>query len=53
MVSIPPDLNIVATYPIASLKNARDLALARRWVDLVVSSEGQRVLEKWGFKSAA
>ncbi len=27
--------------------------LAREWVDLVVSSEGQRVLEKWGFRSAA
>jgi molybdate transport system substrate-binding protein len=53
VVPIPPDLNIVATYPIASLKDAGDSALARGWVDLVTSDEGQRVLEKWGFESAA
>jgi molybdate transport system substrate-binding protein len=53
VVPIPPDLNTVATYPIAPLKDARDPALARRWVDLVTSDEGQRVLEKWGFEPAA
>jgi molybdate transport system substrate-binding protein len=53
VVQIPPDLNIVATYPIASLKGANDPDLARRWVDLVTSEEGQRVLEKWGFEPAA
>jgi molybdate transport system substrate-binding protein len=53
VVPIPPDLNIVATYPIAALKGARDPALAREWVDLVTSDEGQRVLEKWGFEPAA
>jgi molybdate transport system substrate-binding protein len=53
VVPIPPDLNIVATYPIAPLKDAGDPALARRWVDLVTSDEGQRVLEKWGFEPAA
>ena len=47
------DLIIVATYPIAALKDARNPALAREWMDLVTSEEGQRVLEKWGFEPAA
>ena len=53
VIPIPPDLNIIATYPIAVLKDAESPELAREWVDLVVSEEGQRVLEKWGFEPAA
>ena len=53
VVRIPPDLNIVATYPIAALKDAKEPDLAREWVDLVTGEEGQRVLEKWGFEPAA
>ena len=53
VIEIPEDLNIVATYPIAPLKDARSPQLAREWVDLVVSEEGQRVLEKWGFEPAS
>ena len=53
VVPIPPDLNIIATYPVAALKEARDPELARKWVDLVTGEEGQRVLEKWGFEPAA
>ena len=53
VIQIPEDLNIVATYPIAPLEEARSPGLAREWVDLVVSEEGQRVLEKWGFEPAA
>ena len=50
VIQIPEDLNIVATYPIATLKGARSPELAREWVDLVVSEEGQRVLDEWGFE---
>ncbi len=53
VVPIPPDLNIIATYPVAALKDARDPDLAREWVDLVTSDEGQRVLDEWGFEPAA
>jgi molybdate transport system substrate-binding protein len=53
VIPIPPDLNIIATYPIAALQDARDPELAKRWVDLVTSEEGQRVLEKWNFEPAA
>ena len=53
VVRIPEDVNVIATYPIAALKDAKDPELARRWVGLVASEEGQRVLEKWGFEPAA
>ena len=53
VVQIPPDLNIIATYPVAALKDAKDPDLALEWVDLVTSEEGQRVLDKWGFEPAA
>jgi molybdate transport system substrate-binding protein len=52
VIQIPEDLNITATYPIAALENARSPGLAREWVDLVMSAEGQRVLDKWGFEPA-
>jgi molybdate transport system substrate-binding protein len=53
VIQIPENLNIIATYPIAVLENAGSPELAREWVDLVVSEEGQGVLEKWGFEPAA
>ena len=53
VVPIPPDLNIVATYPIAALKDAEEPELAGKWVELVTSKEGQRVLKKWNFEPAA
>src|SRR5215211_7878274 len=53
VVPIPPDLNIIATYPIAALDGAEDPGLAKKWVELVTSKEGQRVLKKWNFESAA
>ena len=53
MVPIPRNLNIIATYPIAALKDAKEPDLARKWVELVTSQEGQRVLDEWGFEPAA
>ena len=53
IVPVPPDLNIIATYPIAALEDAKSPELARKWVELVTSEEGQRVLEKWNFEPAA
>jgi molybdate transport system substrate-binding protein len=53
VIQIPETLNIIATYPIAVLKDAKNPEQARKWVDLVVSDEGQRVLERWGFEPAA
>jgi molybdate transport system substrate-binding protein len=53
VIPIPPKLNIIATYPIAALKDAKDPELARKWLDLVTSKQGQKVLKKWNFEPAA
>lgn len=53
VIQIPPDLNIVASYPIATLKEAENPELARNWTNLVTSKEGQRVMEKWNFEPAS
>jgi molybdate transport system substrate-binding protein len=52
VIEIPKELNVVATYPIATLKQARNAELAQKWVDLVLSNEGQRILRKYGFEGA-
>jgi molybdate transport system substrate-binding protein len=53
IIEIPGELNVVATYPITVLEEARSPELAQQWVDLVLSDEGQRVLESYGFERAS
>jgi molybdate transport system substrate-binding protein len=50
VIEIPKDLNVVATYPIAALKETSNSELAQQWIDLVLSDEGQRLLEEYGFE---
>jgi len=52
VIQIPEDLNVIATYPIGILKASKNKELARMWVELVLSSEGQQVLKKWDFEPA-
>lgn len=49
-IAIPEQFNVVATYPIAVVQGARQPALAQRFIALVLSSEGQGVLARWGFQ---
>ena len=51
-IEIPEELNVVASYPIAVIEDAQSPELGQGWVDLVLSDEGQRVMEKWGFERA-
>jgi len=53
VIQIPENLNVIATYPIATMKESGSPELAREWMELVLSEEGQRVLEKWRFEPAA
>lgn len=53
VVGIPPEMNVVAEYPIAIVKGAAHASLARDWVTLATSAEGQRVLNASGFLSPA
>lgn len=48
-ITIPDDLNLIATYPIAPLVDAANEKLAAQFIELVLSAEGQAVLEKYGF----
>jgi molybdate transport system substrate-binding protein len=48
-VDIPEDQNVLATYPIATVKASQAPDQAKAFMDLVLSGEGQRVLEEHGF----
>lgn len=49
-IPIPNDLNVLGTYPIATLTASAQPDLAQAFVDLVLSAEGQSILLKRGFQ---
>lgn len=48
-LAIPDDLNMFAAYPIAPLNDSKNPALAKQFIDFVMSKEGQAILTKYGF----
>ena len=48
-LDIPDALNTVATYPIAAISNSQNADLAKSFVNLVLSPEGQQVMATYGF----
>jgi molybdate transport system substrate-binding protein len=48
-VGIPEELNVLATYPIATVKASRTQDQAQAFVDQVLGAEGQQVLKAHGF----
>jgi molybdate transport system substrate-binding protein len=48
-VAIPADLNVIAEYPIAVTRTARDRRAAEAFVEFVMSDDGQAILESYGF----
>jgi molybdate transport system substrate-binding protein len=50
-VDIPDDQNVMATYPIATVKATRAQDKAQAFMDLVLSADGQQVLKEYGFLS--
>jgi molybdenum ABC transporter molybdate-binding protein len=52
-LDIPDALNTVATYPIAPISDSKNADLAKAFVSLVLSSDGQAVMSKYGFIPAA
>jgi molybdenum ABC transporter molybdate-binding protein len=52
-IEIPDALNTIATYPIAQISDSKNADLAKSFVDLVLSADGQKVMEKYGFVPAA
>jgi molybdate transport system substrate-binding protein len=51
VIEIPAEWNVLAEYPIAALQNAPHPELAAEFVAYVLSSEGQAILQKWGFST--
>jgi molybdate transport system substrate-binding protein len=50
-VDIPDGVNLVADYPIASLRNAPNPGAASAFVSFVLSEQGQGILNRYGFSS--
>ena len=48
-IAIPEALNVTAAYPIAAIQDSAHADLAGAFVELVLSSAGQNVLQKYGF----
>jgi molybdate transport system substrate-binding protein len=48
-IDIPFDQNVIATYPIAVVSGTPDTSRATRFVNLVIGSQGQAILETFGF----
>ncbi len=49
---IPEDAHEPISYPIAVIKDAKEIELARQFTDLVLSADGQKILQKYGFTGA-
>ncbi len=48
-IEIPAELNVIAKYPIAPLTKSANVDLAKAFINYVLSSDGQAILQKWGF----
>lgn len=51
-VAIPDGQNVIADYPIAALKSSASPTGANAFIDFVLSSDGQAILEAAGFQGA-
>ncbi len=51
-LNIPPALNSVAIYPIGILKTSENPTLAQQFIELILSPQGQEILQKVGFSPA-
>ena len=48
-IEIPPEMNVIAEYPIAPLAGSANSDLANEFTNYILSSEGDATLKKWGF----
>jgi molybdate transport system substrate-binding protein len=48
-VEIPDDINVLAEYPIATTKDTTNPEAAQAFIDLVLSEQGQKLLDSYGF----
>jgi len=48
-VRVPDKVNVVASYPMAVVKQSQNATAAEAWVHFVMSKDGQQTLRKFGF----
>jgi molybdate transport system substrate-binding protein len=48
-IDIPDNLNVIAVYPIGPISGSPQTDLAVRYIDYVLSTEGQQILADYGF----
>jgi molybdate transport system substrate-binding protein len=48
-VRIPDNVNVIATYPVAVVKQSQNATAAKAWVQFVMSKDGQKTLRRFGF----
>ncbi|MDQ3704342.1 MAG: molybdate ABC transporter substrate-binding protein [Chloroflexota bacterium] len=53
LLAIPEKYNVVATYYVAAVKEAPSPGAGRAFISYALSSEGQAILEKYGFSRAS
>ncbi|HEY8292334.1 MAG TPA: molybdate ABC transporter substrate-binding protein [Thermomicrobiales bacterium] len=51
LIAIPDAQNVIATYPVALVKGGKQAALGQKFVDFLLSADGQAILQKYGFAS--
>jgi molybdate transport system substrate-binding protein len=49
-IDIPSEVNVIATYPIGVISTSNHMSLAQKFVDFVLSDEGQDSLANSGFR---
>ena len=49
-IPIPSHLNVIAEYPIATISDSANVALAQLFIDYVTSEKGSEVLTRFGFQ---
>jgi molybdate transport system substrate-binding protein len=52
-IEIPAEVNVVAEYLLAPLRESSNSAVVREFIAYVLSSDGQAILAKWGFTPVA
>ena len=50
-VDIPTDINVIATYPIASVTTSTDQDVDQAFIDFLLGDEGRAIMAKYGFGS--
>jgi molybdate transport system substrate-binding protein len=52
-IVIPDQYNTIAVYPIATIKDAKEAALAQEFINFVTSADGQAIMKKNNFLSVS